>query len=99
MKKYIYTMLASLSCLAISNIANAQNWIPYQPYQTQNIQVTNTYPVIIQSVPQPIVVNQWVPFIVPQTTIVEQHCLFRKTQKIITEPVTRWIYMPVVVYK
>lgn len=99
MKKYIYTMLAALLCLVIDNKANAQNWIPYQGYQTQTIQVTNSYPVFIQPTPQPIIINQWVPFTVPQTTIIEQHCLFRKTQKIVTEPVTQWIYMPVIIYK
>ena len=99
MKKYIYTILAILFSLAVSSKANAQNWIPYQGYQTQTVQVTNTYPVFIQPIPQPVIVNQWVPFIVPQTTVIEQHCLFRKTQKVITEPVTQWIYMPVVVYK
>ena len=99
MKKYTYTILAILLSLAVSSKANAQNWIPYQGYQTQTVQVTNTYPVFIQPIPQPVIVNQWVPFIVPQTTVIEQHCLFRKTQKVITEPVTQWIYMPVVVYK
>ncbi len=99
MKNYITIIAAFLFCFATNLSANAQNWIPYQGYQVQTVQVANTYPVIIQPVPQPVVVHQWVPFIFPQTTIVEQHCLFRKTQKIVTEPVTQWIYMPVVVYK
>ena len=99
MKKYIHTILAILLCLVINDKVNAQNWIPYQAYPIQTVQVTTAYPVVIQPVPQPIVVNQWVPFIVPQTTVIEHHCLFRKTQKIVTEPVMQWIYMPVVIYK
>lgn len=99
MKKYIHTILAVLLCLVINDKVNAQNWIAYQGYQNPTVQIITTYPVVIQPVPQPIVVNQWVPFIVPQTTVIEHHCLFRKTQKIVTEPVMQWIYMPVVIYK
>ena len=99
MKNYIAFILFGLTCLTINSTANAQNWIPYQGYQTQTVQVTNTYPVAFYPNPQPVVVHQWTPYIVPQTIVTEHQCWFRRTQKVVTEPVIQWIYTPVVVYR
>jgi hypothetical protein len=72
----------------------AQNWIPYQePVQP----VAPTQIVYIQQ-PQPVVVYQWVPYVVQQNFIIEQQRLFCRTQTVVSRPYTQWIIQPVVVY-
>lgn len=84
-----------LVCLLFINTMNgsfADEWIPYQhQYVIQN------QPVVIP--PQPVVVYQWVPYTVQQSYIVNQPCLFRVKQNIITIPVTQWVVQPVVIYR
>lgn len=99
MRNYICVGIALLFCLTTNYGAYAQNWIPYQGYQTQTVEVTNTYPVVFYPNPQPVVVYQWTPYVVPQITITEYQCLFHRTQKVVTEPVIQWIYSPFIVYK
>lgn len=99
MKNYITIIVAFLFCCTTNLSVYAQNWIPYQGYQTQTVQVTNTYPVVFYPNPQPVVVHQWTPYIIPQTTVIEHQCWFRRTQKVVTEPVIQWIYTPIVAYK
>lgn len=78
------------------NNANAQDcWTPFRGHvQTTVVQ---SYPV--NPVPQPVVVYQWVPVIVNQNTIVDQQCLFRRTQTVTVQPVVQWIYQPVIIYR
>ena len=100
MKHYITIIASFFCCFAINTGANAQNWIPYQGYAISTTsQTTYTYPFIMQPVPQPVVFYQWTPYVVPQTTIVEHQCLFLKTQKVVTEPVVQWFYVPTLIYK
>ena len=98
MKSYIAFILIALTCLTINSTANAQNWIPYQGFQPQTIQINN-YPVYFPPVPQSFVVYQWTPYVVQQTTVVEHRRLFCKTQQIVTEPVVQWFYVPTIVNK
>lgn len=98
MKNYITVFLIGFFSIVISNNADAQNWIPYQGYQPQTIQINN-YPVYFPPVPQSFVVYQWTPYIVPQTTVVEHRRLFCKTQQIVTEPVVQWFYVPTIVHR
>ena len=101
MKHYATIIMALIFCFTINFSANAQNWIPYQGYTVNTTQTIYNYPVIPQPVyvPQPVVSYQWVPYVVPQTTIVEHQCLFRQTQKITTTPTVQWFYVPTVIYK
>lgn len=98
MKNYIAFILIALTCLIINSTAYAQNWIPYQGYPPQTIQINN-YSVYFPPFPQSFVVYQWTPYIVQQTTVVEHRRLFCKTQQVVTEPVIQWIYSPFIVYK
>lgn len=77
--------------------ANAQYWIPFQGYNTQTIQTTHSYH--INHVPQPIVVYQWVPVVMQQNTVIDNFCLFRRTQTVVTQPVIQWVYQPFLVYR
>lgn len=81
--------------VGINNV-NAQDWIPLQKYQQTT--VVQTVPVI-NPVPQPFVVYQWVPVVVNQNTIVEQYCLFRRTQTVTVQPSIQWVYQPVIIYR
>lgn len=87
-----FTMLM-LICVG-SNLY-AQEWIPYQEY-TQP--VAQTQVVYVQQ-PQPVVVYQWVPYVVQQNMIVEQQRLFCRTQTVVTRPYTQWVIQPVVIYR
>lgn len=87
-----------LATLFMGTTAYAQEWIAYQTYTQPVIQQTITYPVV-QLPPQPAVIYQWVPYSVQQNIVVEQHCLFRRTQTVISRPAVQWVYQPVIVYR
>jgi hypothetical protein len=99
MKHYVAVIAAFIFCFTINFDANAQNWIPYQEYQTQTVQVTNTYPVVFYPNPQPVIFYQWTPYMIQQATIIEHECWFRKTRKIVTVPTIQWFYAPTMIYK
>jgi len=88
--KVLARCLVVFFILGLSMDVYAQNWIPYQQpvVYTQNI-VEQTYI-------QPVVVYNWVPYVIQQNIVVEQRCLFYKTQRIVTVPQTQWIYQPTV---
>jgi len=81
--------------MGLESPSYAQEWISFQGYpQTQVVQ---QYVQVYQ--PQPFLVYQLTPVVVQQNIIVEQKYLFCKKQTIITQPVTQWVYQPVIVYK
>lgn len=86
------SMMLVIFLMSISNIY-AQDWIPYR----ENNVIVNTQP--IYYVQQPLIVYQWISIVVQQNTVVEQHCLFRKVQTIINQPVIQWVYQPVLIYR
>jgi hypothetical protein len=73
----------------------AQNWIPYQ----ETIQPVVQTQVVYVTEPQPVVVYQWVPYVVHQNVIVEQQRIFCRTQTVVTRPFTQWILQPMVIYR
>lgn len=93
--KYV---IAALIVLFTGTLTYAQEWISYQPYPQPIIQQTITYPVVPLP-PQPAIIYQWVPYSAQQNIIVEQHCLFRRTQTLISRPTVQWVYQPVVIYR
>lgn len=90
--------LIALTILCMATETFAQEWIYYQQYQQPIIQQTITYPVVPLP-PQPAIIYQWVPYSAQQNIIVEQHCLFRRTQTLISRPTVQWVYQPVVIYR
>lgn len=76
----------------ISN-SYAQEWIPYQTPVVQPIVQYQVYQ------PQPVVVYQLVPYIVQQNILIEKHCLFHRTQTLVTRPVLQYVYQPVIIYQ
>jgi len=90
--------LIVLATLFVSTEIFAQEWVPYQPYTTTVVQPSISYS-SIPIVQQPVIIYQWVPYSIQQNTIVEQYCLFRKTQTIISKPAVQWIYQPVIIYR
>jgi hypothetical protein len=80
--------------MSIGSSLYAQNWVPYQ----ENIQPVQTQFVYVQQ-PQPVMVYQWVPYVVQQNIIVEQQRLFCRTQTVVSRPYTQWVIQPVVVYR
>lgn len=89
--------LILLATLFMVTEAYAQEWIAYQPYPQAVVQQNIVYPVV--PVPQPVVIHQWVPYPVQQNIVVEQHCLFRRTQTVVSKPAVQWVYQPVVIYR
>lgn len=92
--KKLCTMLMFL-IMCTTNIYAQDIWVPFQEYRQTT--VVQNYP--ITTIPQPVVVYQWVPVLVNQNTFVEHQCLFRKTQTVTTQPVLQWVYQPVIVYR
>lgn len=86
----IYSLLCTTSVYA-------QEWIAYQQLSPPVVQTTSVVHVLPS--PQPVVIYQWVPYTTHQSVVVEQYCLFRRIQRITTQPVTQWIYQPIVVYR
>jgi hypothetical protein len=92
--KYLIVLLMLFTSTEIF----AQEWVPYQPYPITVVQPNiNYYPV--PTVQQPVIVYQWVPYSVQQNIIVDQYCLFRRTQTVVSRPTVQWIYQPVVIYR
>jgi hypothetical protein len=92
--KNLARCLVMLMVMSIGSSLYAQNWVPYQ----ENIQPVQTQFVYVQQ-PQPVMVYQWVPYVVQQNIIVEQQRLFCRTQTVVSRPYTQWVIQPVVVYR
>ena len=90
--------LIALVTLFMATEIYAQEWVAYQQYPQPAIQQTIVYPVVPLP-PQPAVIYQWVPYATQQSIVVEQYCLFRRTQTVISRPTVQWIYQPVVIYR
>ena len=75
----------------------AQDWIPYQPQQYVPVQTNVVTSYVYQ--PQPLVVYQYVPYVVNQPVITEHHCLLYKSQKITYVPQIQYVYQPTVIYR
>jgi len=84
-----------LMLIGVGSNLYAQEWIPYQEHTQPVVQTQVVY---VQQ-PQPIVIYQWVPYVVQQNVIVEQQKLFCRTQTVVTRPYTQWIMQPVVIYR
>lgn len=80
-----------LFLLVLSSNSYAQEWVAYNQPQPQ-IQM-----VYVQ--PQPVIIYQWVPYIVQQNIVVEKRCFFHTNQTIATRPVVQWVLQPIVVYR
>ena len=89
--------LIALATLFIATEIYAQEWIAYQQYPQPVVQQNIVYPIV--PVHQPVIVHQWVPYPIQQNIVVEQHCLFRRTQTVISRPTIQWVYQPVVIYR
>lgn len=81
--------LVMLFLIGISSNSYAQDWVAYNQPQVQTVYVQ----------PQPIVVYQWVPYVVQQNVIIEQRRLFCTNQTVVSRPITQWILQPVVIYR
>lgn len=86
--------LVMLFLIGVSSNSYAQEWVAYNQYVQPQPQIQTVY---VQ--PQPVVIYQWVPYIVQQNVIVEQRRLFCVNQTVVNRPVTQWILQPVVVYR
>ena len=87
-----------LCAMTITNSAYAQDWIPYvysSPTVTQTTITQQTY----NPPPQPVVVYQYTPYVVQQPIVVEQRCLWYRTQKVVYVPQVQYFYHPVWVYR
>ena len=100
----MYKYILLFCIFFVNNLAFADNWIPYQGQNNTIIQTQTTtisQPVIPTYVvlPQPIIVYRAVPYVWYNSYIVEQRCLFHKTQRIVSEPVVQWLYQPYTIYR
>ncbi len=87
--KNLARCLVVLILIGLSSNLYAQNWVAYQDIpQTQVVYVTQ---------PQPVIIYQWVPYVVQQNVIVEQQRLFCRSQTVVTRPYTQWILQPVLI--
>ena len=89
--------LIVLATLFIGTSSYAQEWIASQPYPQPIVPPSIVYPIV--PVHQPVVIYQWVPYATQQNIVVEQYCLFRRTQTVISRPTVQWVYQPVIVYR
>lgn len=74
----------------------ADEWIPYRENYVPIIEPRVTY-IVPQY--QPVVYYQPVPYVVYQNVVVENRCLFHRTQTLVTRPITQYYYQPVVLYR
>ena len=95
--KNIARCLLVISMIIVCNNMYAQEWIPYQP-QNHVVQTTVTQQSYVYQ-PQPVVVYQYVPYVVHQPVVVEQRCFLYRTQRVVYVPQTQYFYQPVVVYR
>ena len=86
--------LVMLFLIGVSSNSYAQEWVAYNQYVQPQPQIQIVY---IQ--PQPVVIYQWVPYIVQQNVIVEQRRFFCVNQTVVNRPITQWILQPMVIYK
>ena len=86
--------LVMLFLMGVSSNSYAQEWVAYNQYVQPQPQIQIVY---IQ--PQPVVIYQWVPYIVQQNVIVEQRRFFCDNQTVVSRPTIQWILQPVVVYR
>jgi hypothetical protein len=95
--KNIARCLLVMSMIIVGNHLYAQEWIPYQP-SNHILQTTVTQQSYVYQ-PQPIIVYQYVPYVVNQPVVVEQRCLLYRTQRVVYVPQTQYFYQPVVIYR
>jgi hypothetical protein len=93
MARCLFVLLIMLVC----SDAYSQEWIPYQG-NTNIVQTTVTQQSYVYQ-PQPVIVHQYVPYVVNQPVIVEQRCLIYRTQKVVYIPQVQYVYQPVLVYR
>jgi hypothetical protein len=93
--KNLARCLLMLMIMSIGSNLYAQNWIPYQ----ETVQPVVQTQVVYMPQPQPVVIYQWVPYVAQQNVIVEQQCLFRRTQTVVSRPFTHWVLQRVVIYR
>ena len=96
MKNIARCLLVMLMVVLCDNIYG-QEWIPYQP-SNRVVQTTVTQQSYVYQ-PQPVVVYQYVPYVVNQPVVVEQRCLLYRTQRVVYVPQTQYVYQPVVIYR
>lgn len=96
MKNIARCLLVMLMVVLCDNIYG-QEWIPYQP-SNRVVQTTVTQQSYVYQ-PQPVVVYQYIPYVVNQPVVVEQRCLLYRTQRVVYVPQTQYFYQPVVVYR
>ena len=96
MKNIARCLLVMLMVVLCDNIYG-QEWIPYQP-SNRVVQTTVTQQSYVYQ-PQPVVVYQYVPYVVNQPVVVEQRCLLYRTQRVVYVPQTQYFYQPVVIYR
>lgn len=80
------------------NTIYAQEWISYQENRPQVVQTTITQQSYAYQ-PQPVVIYQYVPYVIHQPVVVEQRCLLYRTQRVVYVPQTQYVYQPVVLYR
>jgi hypothetical protein len=94
MKNLARCLIAILLISTGSNLY-AQNWVSYQ----EPVQPTVPNQIVYIQQSQPVVIYQWVPYIVQQNVVVEQQRLFCRTQTVITKPYIQWVLQPMVIYR
>ena len=95
--KNIARCLLAILVITIANNIYGQDWIPYQG-QPNIVQTTVTQQSYVYQ-PQPVVVYQYVPYVVNQPVVVEQRCLLCRTQKIVYVPQIQYFYQPILIYR
>lgn len=83
--------------ISICSVVNAQEFIQQQIYSPPVVQSNVVYPV--SPAQNPIVVYQWVPYTVQENVVIEHYYMFRKTQTVVSRPIVRWVYQPVLIYR
>lgn len=100
MNKFIKCIIF-LSLTVLGSNIYAQEWIPYQG-QYNYAQTTNVVQQQVQYYspqPQPVLVYQYVPYVVNQPVLVENRCLFFKQQRIVSVPQVQYFYQPYLLYR
>ena len=96
MKNIINLFLIFFFYTVSSQYGFCQEWIPYQnPSPVTIVEQTR----VIYRPPQPVIIYQWVPYMVEQPYIIEKRCFFQRTSHIEYRPTIQWAYQPVVIYR
>lgn len=95
--KYVYVLLVTIAF----NSVYAQEWVPYNSQNHTFQQTTNfVQQVPVQVVqPQPVVMYQYVPYIVNQPVVIEKRCFFHSAQRVTYVPIVQYYYQPVILYR